>query len=353
MRTKQELREALSTLAARGPAAEDVVDRLQLPGSSAVPAQRRPNVVVAAVALVVVVAIAVLPSYLRPRPPEPADRRVPGHWAMVSRLEPPPGWTLVSRHVSEGFEASTVTDSSHKAGCRIEVSGRGVAPQTPIPSLAEPVTVHDRSALYASTPGRGAAVYWHYSADAWAVVDCWLRPDGLGSADSPGALRELVLQLAESVTFSDVPLRLPIGIEALPGGYVVESVTQDLTNPERWGIVLKPAQVSPTTPRITIGIGDVGGAVSEPNTRVGDYPAFFFTVPLRGPMRRAPRTEVASTSLCIPTAPVGVCLSTLDTAADDPENRRGPFHAVATRLRYAASPTDTTTWFDANDALPS
>lgn len=352
MRTEQQLRDALHTLVEPTPDADDVLDRLHWPASSPGSSPRwRPALIAATVGLTLALVGAILLPYLtRQSAPEPADPRVPGSWTMVSQIEPPPGWSPESREISRNFEATIISDPTRKGVCRVETDRRGAAPQRAISNSNQPVTVGSEPALYQDTPD-GSAVYWHYDTNAWASVSCKIGPKGLGAARTPQQIRDLIIKLAETVTFGEYPLRLPIRIAHLPTGYSVQSTQQEGIPSQDWSITLSPTQASPTTPNITISLDN--GSTHEVNTRVGNYRASFFTEPIHGPYSPVPRTNVSYTSLCVPGAPIRICVSATNTATDDPESRRDLFHSLANQITYAASPTDTRTWFDATTALPS
>lgn len=352
MRTEQRLRDALHALVEAAPDADDVLDRLHWPASAPSRSPKwRPALIAAIVGLTVVLVGAIVVPYLtRQSAPDPADPRLPGSWTMVSHIEPPPGWSPESREISRNFETTVISDPTGKGVCRVETDRRGVAPQRPISSLTEPATVGTNPASYQVTQD-GSAVYWHYDTDAWASVSCRMGPKGLGAARTPQQIRDLIISLADTVTFGEYPLRLPIRIEQLPTGYSVQSTQQDAIPSQDWGITLSPTRTSPTLPNITISLDNRN--TYEVNTRVGKYRASFFTDQIHGPYSPVPRTEVSYTSLCIPSAPVGICISATNTATDDPESRRDLFHSLASQITYAASPTDTGTWFDASSALPS
>ncbi len=356
MRTETQLRAALHTIAERAPVADGLAGRLQLPPPvpepGPRPTRRRRSALVGALAVGLAAALVV---QVYPRPvPEPADRRVPGHWAMVSELNPPDGWTHRSLQITGSFETTAMSDPTFKGGCTAEVNGRGVQPHTPVPAATTPVTVNGRPAQYATTPGQQASVFWTYDAAAWASVGCWLNPSGLGSAVSPAAIRDLVVQLAERVTFGDYRLLLPIRLGRLPSGYAITAASQDLGNPERWGVSLSPAQVTEATPMVGIDAGE-DSPIPAPTLRVGNYPASTATFRIGGPMTPVPRTEVSSTALYLRSTPVKIRLATTNARSDDPDRRAEALHRIATEadLGFAASPTDTTTWFDAVDALPA
>ena len=241
-----------------------------------------------------------------------------------------------------------------RGGCTAEVNGRGVQPHTPVPAATTPVTVNGRPAQYATTPDQRASVFWTYDDAAWASVGCWLNPSGLGSATSPAAIRDLVVQLAERVTFGDYRLLLPIRLGRLPSGYAITAASQDLGNPERWGVSLSPAQVTEATPMVGIDAGE-DSPIPAPTLRVGNYSASTATFRIGGPMTPVPRTEVSSTALYLRSTPVKIRLATTNARSDDPDRRAEALHRIATEadLGFAASPTDTTTWFDAVDALPA
>lgn len=360
MRTEQQLRDAFTSLADTAPAAEDVLPRLQfqrpVPVSVPVVSRRWRIVLAAAVGLILIAVGAIALPYLRPRPlPEPAGGRVVGNWVMVSRLEPPAGWTLAFRQVFRGFETTTLMDPTGKGRCVVEADKRGVTPQTPPTGTTQRATVQGHGAFFTANPGKPAAVYWRYSADAWASVACGLGPKRDGSAVSPAAVRRQVLALAGNVTFGDYPLFLPIRLRQLPVGYAVQSASQSMSDAEHWQVTLTSAHEFGSKPTIDIDSSRAGGDIPRANTRVGNYPASFFTIGFNTPAG-LPHTSirpVSYTNLCIPTAPVGICLSASNTATDDPASRRDLFQTVATNITYAASASDTTTWFDANVALPS
>ena len=359
MRTEGQLRAALQTIAERAPVADGRAGRRQGPPAAppAGPGRggRRLAALVGAVGAVVVALAAALVVQVYPRPvPEPADRRAPGHWAMVSELLPPEGWGDRSLRVTGAFETTSISDPSFKGGCTAEVNGRGVLPHTPVPASTTPVTVGGRPARYATTPGEQAGVFWAYDDAAWASVVCWLGPSGLGSATSPAAIQDLVVQLAERVTFGDHRLRLPIRLRRLPSGYAVTSASQDLGSPEGWALTLSPVEVTEATPLVRVNTLE-DSPIPAPSMRVGDYPASTATFRIGGPPRRAPRTEVSYTALYLRSTAVKIRLAATNTRSDDPDRRAEALRRIATEadLGFAASPTDTTTWFDATDALPS
>lgn len=359
MRTEGQLRAALHAIAERAPVADGLAGRLQLPPPASTPGprsrRRRRALVVVTVGLALTGLAAALALQVYPRPvPEPADRRTPGHWAMVSALIPPDGWTTGSRRIFGPYETTSILDPSGKGGCAAEVNGRGVAPRTPVPGATTPVTVNGRPAQYATTPGQDAGVFWAYDEDAWASVVCRLAPSGLGSATSPAAIRDLVVRLAERVTFGDYRLLLPIRLGRLPSGYAITAASQDLGSPERWGVSLSPARVTEATPMVGIDAGE-DSPIPAPTFRVGNYPASTATFGIRGGMSRVPRTEVSYTALYLRSTPVKIRLAATNTRSDDPDHRADALRRIATEadLGFAASPTDAATWFDAADALPS
>jgi hypothetical protein len=354
MRTEQQLRDALNSVAEQTPSTDDLRDRLLVDVSTPTPAVRwRPVVIAATVALTLVLAGAIaIPHLTRRSEGEPADGPAPGRWTMISRIDAPPGWSTESREMSRNAQTTTISDPTGKGICRVETGKAGVAPQTPITGSAQPVTVGALPALYQQRSGQDAAVYWHYSANAWASVSCTLGPKGLAAARTPQQIQDLIVQLAGGVAFGQYPLRLPIRIEQLPTGYGVLSVQQaGSTASGSWGITLSPAQVSSTAPIITVG--PANGSSPEANTRVSGYAASFVTTGISGPVNRVPRTLVSYTSLCVLSAPVQICVVAANTADDEPESRRDLFQRLASQITYAAHPTDATTWFDAATALPS
>jgi len=371
VRTEQQLRDALDLLAEHTPDVDDVLTRLlQVPQSTA---GRRSGRRAILVAVTVGLALALLGGFglahlMRQSDPAPtvadgapsrtvaADmRRVPGNWAMISHVEPPPGWSTDSREISGDVETTTMNDASGKGVCWVEADGRGVAPTRAISTSARPATVDGHPARYQAPPGRNAAVYWHYRPDAWASVTCTPGPLGLSAARTPQQIRQLIIQLAGTVTFGNYPLLLPIRLGHLPPGYMVQSAQQAGPKYLRsWSITLSPvrsAQSSSTAPIITISADN--GSIPDANTSVLNYPATFFTAAISGPYTPVPRTVRSFTSLCVPSAPVGICVNAGNTAGADPESRRKPFHTLASQITYAASATDTRTWFDATTALPS
>lgn len=162
------------------------------------------------------------------------------------------------------------------------------------------------------------------------------------------------MQLAERVTFGDYRLQLPLRLGRLPAGYAVTSASQDLGNPEHWQVSLSPAEVTEATPLIGVDAGE-DSPIPAPTMRVGSYPASTATFGIRGPMTPVPRTEVSYTALYLRSTPVKIRLATTNARSDDPDRRAEALHRIATEadLGLAASPTDTTTWFDAVDALPA
>lgn len=353
MRTEQQLRDALQLLVEPAPDADDVLTRFHVPVPVARRTRsRRSGLVAIGVGLALVLLGALVVPQLVRRSSEPAGLRVAGSWAMVSHLEPPQGWSSGGYEISGTYETSSVSDPTGKGVCWVEVDGQGVVPRRAFPAAAQAVTVGGQPASYAAPPGREDSVFWHYSPNAWASISCAPGPSGLGAARTPPEVRKVIIGLAESMTFGEYPLRVPVRIAELPSGYRVASVAQD--DPKwaaSWGIDLSPVNPGPTSP--AIHLGPSLGSVPDANSRVGGYPAAFFTEPIHGPVTRVPRTEVSYTSLCVLSAPVGICVTATNTAADDPESRRDLFHDLTEHFTYADRPADTTTWFDARTALPS
>lgn len=365
MRTEHQLRAALQSMADQSPDPDGVLQRLLLrtgPPSSAPPTassgRLRPTVLtgVAAAGIgiaVLITAVVLLPD-LRPQPvPQGAGRGALGDWTITAQLEPPTGWTLVSREISGSHEVTTIGDATGKGFCGIEVSRAGSGQHTKTPAATEPVRIHDRAGAYAAPSqisGGRAGVFWTYAADAWAAVACQLGPGGLGSASSAAAIRDLVLQLAEGVNFASQPLLVPIRLTRVPDGYSVQSATQNLDNPEWWQIRLAPDQASPSSPTVNIVSGS-GKDDLAPNTTIGSYPATVVTYRIGGGITSSPRPEVSYTALILRTTPVPVSISVTNTAADNPSSRHPLLRETATAITYAASPTDAQTWFDATTAL--
>lgn len=365
MRTEHQLRTALRFAAGKAPNPDEVLQRILLrngpPSASPSTASRGrrglevlTGVAAAGIGIAVLVTAVVLLPDLRPRPvPQGAGRGALGDWTIAAQLKPPGGWTLGSREISGTHEVTTIGDATGKGFCRIEVNRAGSGQHTKTPAANEPVRIHDRAGSYAAPSqisGGQASVFWSYAADAWASVACQLGPGGLGSATTPAAIRDLVVQLAEAVVFAAQPLLVPIRLTRLPNGYSVQSAIQDLDNPEGWQITLAPDQASPSSPTINIVSGS-GKDDSAPNTTIGSYPATLVTYRVGGGISSSPRPEVSYTALILRTTPVPVSISVTNTAADKPSSRHPLLRQIATDITYAASPTNAETWFNAATAL--
>jgi hypothetical protein len=337
VRTEQQVREAFAFIADRAPSPTSALSRLTLapaPGSS----RRRRTVVLLLATAVAVLALAVaLPSILTNRTGVPADQRVPGNWNMIHRVDPPDGWTVTGIEVWPDHEITSLGSGRVTRSWPCHTTVYGVGALKRLPTERQPVTVQGRPGFYApKTSDDGevpAGVYWQYRPNGWAIAAC--EPASKSAARS----------IAERVVFTPVPMRLPFRLTSLPAGLEVGVLSTGSDSAgQHIGIDISGARAPDKLPPYV----DFGPGRDTPDTTGVEE------IVING---RTARLRSESQTLCFALADRSLCVGVGRDDRANPDQRlwepgaRELVIDLAGRLEIAADPADSTTWFDASDAL--
>lgn len=346
MRTEHQLREAFATLADRPHPADPVQQRILARTAPSAIRRRRALFVLAAV--VVVVLALMLPNVLVNRTVVPADTRAPGNWNLIHSVNLPPGWEVDSQQVGPRSEMTVVRPTDTEPGtesCSIDIAARGRYQPVASPDQRQPVEINGRPGFYvAPTTDMSVTtgVFWTYTDDSWANVDCSLNGEPVPDQS---------LEIARRIVFTPTPLLVPFRLRSLPNGYVPSYVQQghiegsDLMSV---GVVLDASVPDDRRPQIGISVGS--GPVEVPpgipgyeTDTVRGYPAVL-------------NAREGSLSLNVGDRTVRIVAEGGEPADRSVSlwaaGRRELLLDVAGRLKLA-NLTDSSTWYDANRAVDS
>jgi len=277
------------------------------------------------IAAALVTVSAVHRPYIEPRPA--------GVWTFSHTVRTLPGWSLRSRTVEPEWETTILRAERPGDGrCSVAVGASGATWVRQLPPHPSKVRVGTRSAFYAERVwpnGGGAMLWWEYSDAALVIIEC-------GDLATP---REVMPKIGNRVALTAEPILLPYRIRSLPRHYEVSSVVRGL--------------VSNSTV-VYLARNDYPEGILHISIR---YPA---GLPMSGNFSSfVPRyTNGKYAAVCRPFGDSHVCIrGELTTPGRiDIGAQRGALAVIdriASSLEFAPSATDTATWYDARQALPS
>jgi hypothetical protein len=283
------------------------------------------GVAVGTLAAVLVTVSAVHRPYIEPRPA--------GVWTFSHTVRPLPGWSLRSRTVEPEWETTILRAERPGNGrCSVAVGAPGATWVRQLPPHPTKVRVGTRSASYAERVwpnGGGAMLWWEYSDAALVIIEC-------GDLARPS---EVMPKIGNRVALTAEPILLPYRIRSMPRHYGVSSVVQGL--------------VSNSTV-VYLARNDYPEGILHISIR---YPA---GLPMSGNSSSfVPRyTNGRHAAVCRPFGDSHVCVrGELATPGRiDIGAQRGALAVIdriASNLEFAPNATDTATWYDARQALPS
>lgn len=344
MRTEDDLRQALLTLAdtAHDPATVAAKLRLDAPiGRPSTRTRWRPVVGIVAVCVALALVALFLPSLLSRRA-DVADLRRAGYWGFVATVDPSSGWQVIDRAIDGDHEIMRVSRDDARSGtCTATVYGRGAQrDETP---AGTPVDVAGRPGAYVpSTDIDPARLVWSYEDDAWAATSC----DDTVAA-GPAGVRGLTTQLATSIRFQASPAQIPFGFRTLPDGYRVDTLIvtsgRGTQSPSIPG-----AQVFLSSPgRPSLSVYSTASAFSEPGPGMPGIEILAVdgrTVTVRED-RRAAQIAVGDHYVMVESTVQQSTQSWLP-------GERAAILDLVDQLRFASNLADPATWFDAEQAIP-
>jgi hypothetical protein len=284
------------------------------------------GVAVGTLAAVLVTVSAVHRPYIEPRPA--------GVWTFSHTVRGLPGWSVRSRTVERDWETTILrTEPPGSGRCSVAVGASGASWVRPLPRHPTKVRVGTRSALYAERvwPNRGGAMlWWEYSDAALVIIEC-------GDLATP---REVITKLGNRVALVAEPILLPYRIRSLPRHYEVSSVVSGLVSNSTVIHLTRndyPEGILHISIRYPAGLPMYGGNFSS-------------FVPRYANGRHA--------AVCRPFGDSHVCVrGELTTPGRiDIGGQRGALAVIdriASNIELAPSATDTASWYDARQALPS
>jgi Sigma-70, region 4 len=283
------------------------------------------GVAVGTLAAVLVTVSAVHRPYVEPRPA--------GVWTFSHTVRNLPGWSLRSRTVEREWETTILRAEPPGTGrCSVAVGASGATWVRQLPRHPTRVRVGTRSAFYAERVwpnGGGAMLWWEYSDAALVIIEC-------GDLAAP---REVMPKLANRVALVVEPILLPYRVQSLPRHYEVSSVVR--------GLVSNSTVINLARNDYPEGILHISIRYPAGLPMYGNYSSF---VPRYANGRHA--------AVCRPFADSHVCVrGELTTPGRiDIGAQRGALAVIdriASNLEFAPSATDTASWYDARQALPS
>jgi len=261
------------------------------------------------------------------------EPRQAGVWTFSHTVRTLPGWSLRSRTVERDWETTILRAEPPGTGrCSVAVGASGATWVRQLPRRPTKVRVGTRSAFYAERVwpnGGGAMLWWEYSDAALVIIEC-------GDLAAP---REVMPKLANRVALATEPILLPYRIRSLPRHYEVSSVVR--------GLVSNSTVIYLARNDYPEGIQHISIRYPAGLPMSGNYSSF---VPRYANGRHA--------AVCRPFADSHVCVrGELTTPGRvDIGAQRGALAVIdriAANLEFAPNATDTASWYDARQALPS
>lgn len=345
MRTENDIRSALATLADDVPPPEQVLAAVR---TARLGRQRRRRAVVAlAVATTAIAAISVpvAGELLGDRRPsgQPAGDPVPARpanpvWQHRFALGVPAGFKVYASWIRLTDESIMLSGPAGET-CSAEVFAPGKFDPRELATVRTPVTVQGRHGWYTTLDihnGARPRVAWQYAANAWAMVAC---------TEPSGESLDASLRLANSLTFGRRQVPAPFAIEYVPAGLAVDAI-EPMT--EAGGNTFKAhnALGSRGSPRLEIGYVHGTSPTATVTPQVGPSNSGPKSLTING---RPATLTTGRDSIALVITGEGfqaqVSIRRLDDAANEAVR-------VAEGLSFAADPEDATTWFDATEALP-
>lgn len=353
MRTEEQLRSTLTTLADQPHAIEDVYASI-MRRTAQRPVRRRRTALVLAIAAVAVIVAVVVPQFLVQRTVVPADQRVRGNWNLIHTIDLPPDWEVTDQVISARTETSTLhtpvgAGDDLTYACTVTIFGRDVL--EPKTTGTSPVTVDGHDGYFiAGTAANDftSGVFWPYADRAWANADC--QPAGDSSRTTPSAEQQS-LQIARRVHFAVTTSRLPFRLSSMPAGYQVQAVAPRIAaSPEtfRGGVQFSAADQNHPVPYLDIVLST--GRTEIPPNLPGWETDTIDGVPAVLSARDG--------KLCLNLRDHTLCITSEGGEPADltkslwPAGRRELLVSIAQDLTLAKKLDDPSAWFAANEALP-
>jgi Sigma-70, region 4 len=262
------------------------------------------------------------------------EPRQAGVWTFSHTVRPTPGWSIQSRTVERDWETTTLRAEEPGDGrCSVAVGAAGATWVRQLPRKPSQIRIGTRSANYAEhvwPNGGGAMLWWEYADTAWVIIEC-------GRVSNP---RNTLSSLANHVTLTAESVRLPYRVRSLPRHYEVTSVTRGLMSDSTVAFLTRsdyPEGVLQISIRYPAGLPMYGVNNSASVLRYSDD-------------RHA--------AVCRPFGDSHICVrGAINTPGPiDISTQRGALAVldqIAANLEIAADSEDSTSWFDAREALPS
>jgi hypothetical protein len=284
------------------------------------------GVAVGTLAAVLVTVSAVHRPYVEPRQA--------GAWTFSHTVRTLPGWSVRSRTVEREWETTVLRAERPGTGrCSVAVGASGATWVRPLPRHPTKVRVGTRSAFYAERVwpnGGGAMLWWDYSDAALVIIEC-------GDLAAP---REVLPKLGNRVALVAEPILLPYRIRSVPRNYEVTSVVKGLVSHSTVAYLSRndyPEGVLQISIRYPAGLPMYGVSYSSFESRYANgrhaavcRPFADSHICVRGELRTPGRIDIAAQR---------GALAVIDR--------------IASSLEVAPSATDTASWYDARQALPS
>jgi hypothetical protein len=349
MRTEDDIRSALATLADDVPQPEQVLAAVRTAGRGR--QRRRRTVIVLAVATTAIAAIAVpitgkllgdgrsdsVQPAVDPVPTRPAN----DSWRHRFALDLPDGFEVHVSRIEPNREIIVIGGPSGQS-CMVGVFAPGQFDAREIPAERTPITVQGRQGFYATVyefDGSRPRVAWQYANNSWALVAC---------RDSSGESADASLRLANSLTFGPGRVPAPFAVTYLPAGVVVDGLEPLI---DAGGDTFKAH--AEQRPRVALG-----SARLEIQYLRRTSPTATVT-PLIGPSQAGPRSLTINGRVAtLTTDPDGAALVITGDGFQAQVSARRLADAadevvrIAEGLTFAPDPAEASTWFDAAEALP-
>jgi hypothetical protein len=262
------------------------------------------------------------------------EPRQSGVWTFSHTVRPMSGWSIRSRTVERDWETTILRAEPPSGGrCSIAVGGSQATWVRQLPRDPSKMRVGARSAFFAEgiwPNGGGAMLWWEYADAALVIIEC-------GGVSTP---RRALARIANHVVMVADPVLLPYRIRSLPRHYHVATVTKGLVRYSTVAFLTR-----------------------------NDYPEGIIHLSIRYPAG-LPMYGVSSSTLaaryangrhaavCRPFGDSHICVrGEISTPGriniSDQRGVLAMIDKIAAHLELAPNPTDSGTWFDARDALPS
>jgi hypothetical protein len=292
--------------------------------------RRRRRIQLVGMAAMTVLAVVVTSSVVNRPYVEP---RQSGVWTFSHTVRPMAGWSIRSRTVERDWETTILRAEPPSGGrCSVAVGGSQATWVRQLPRYPSKVRVGARPAFFAEgvwPNGGGAMLWWEYADAALVIIEC-------GGISTP---RKALPRIASHVVPVADPVLLPYRLRSLPRHYHVASVTKGLIRYSTTAFLTR---------------NDYPEGIIHLSIR---YPA---GLPMYGVSSSALESRYANdrhAAVCRPFGDSHICvrgeISTPGIKIRDQRGVLSMIDKIAAHLELAPNPTDSGSWFDARDALPS